>query len=219
MYQTLDDLKYFRGNPDAVRRHNYTLAWATLGLAVLALPVIAILSDFNTGGIVLVPLALGLAGVVGLVFARIMPGRTPFGAEEAARWRAFARYLQNIQQYTNLADAAQRFDQYLPYAVALGLDQALVSQFADVAVPVQAPTWYIPAGWHPAPGVPGNGSSPVGANAPVPIASGTSTVINGGTLESAGRAGGGIGPYGLGDPGPHAASAPSTATGAANALN
>jgi len=33
-----------------------------------------------------------------------------FGSEQAARWRAFARYLQNIRQYGNLDEAAKRFE-------------------------------------------------------------------------------------------------------------
>src|SRR5689334_11772590 len=45
------------------------------------------------------------------------------------------------------AHAARRRDQYLPYAVALGVDTQLVDQFRRQAIPVVTPGWFLPWGW------------------------------------------------------------------------
>ena len=77
-----------------------------------------------------------LARVVGLV-AR--------GAEEQARWLAFKRYLQNLEKYTKVEEATDIFSQYLPYAVAFGLEQSFIRKFEKVEAP--PPTWWIPYGY------------------------------------------------------------------------
>ena len=67
------------------------------------------------------------------------------------KWRAFRRYLENIQKYTGVAQAAAKFQQYLPYAVAMGVDQQYIRQFTNVpasAAPAM-PIWYTPIGWNP----------------------------------------------------------------------
>src|SRR5206468_10922331 len=78
------------------------------------------------------PVAFGAIGVVRLATAGIMPRKTDFGAEEAAKWRAFGRYLEQIQRYTDVQAAADKFQQYLPYAVAMGIERQLISQFNSV---------------------------------------------------------------------------------------
>ena len=48
-----------------------------------------------------------------------MPAKTVKGAQEAAKWRAFRHYLKNIEQYSDIRQAAQQFDKFIGYAVAL----------------------------------------------------------------------------------------------------
>ena len=48
-----------------------------------------------------------------------------------ARWRAFKRYLQNLEKYTKVEEAAEIFERYLPYAVAFGLEQSWIRKFAE----------------------------------------------------------------------------------------
>jgi hypothetical protein len=76
--------------------------------------------------------------------SRSMPRKTRQGAEAAARWHAFRRYLASIQRFDQLGapgPAAEIFDRYLPYAVAFGLDRSWVAAFAAVG-PTVTP-WYL----------------------------------------------------------------------------
>ena len=77
-------------------------------------------------------IGVALVGLVRLAMANAMPRKTDFGAEESEKWRAFRRYLENIQKYTGVAQAAAKFQQYLPYAVAMGVDQQYIRQFTNV---------------------------------------------------------------------------------------
>src|SRR5262249_29877611 len=133
MYEALVTLKYFDRSPASTRAFYRGLAFGIIALGAFACFGAFALTDAISGAIVAVPLAIIIVGVVGMVFARIMPHKTDFGSEQAARWRAFQRYLQNMRQYGNLDEAAKRFDQYLPYAIALGVQQDMVRQFESVS--------------------------------------------------------------------------------------
>jgi hypothetical protein len=73
-----------------------------------------------------------------------MPRKTQAGAEAAAKWLAFRRYLAEIERYDNVESAKSIFNSYLPYAVAFGLERSWVNKFASVDAP--APSWYGPYG-------------------------------------------------------------------------
>jgi hypothetical protein len=179
MYRNLVALKYFPEDPSAVRTRNTGIGILFL---VLAAAVVGAQIFFFEGisFFAMIP-AIGLAatGIVRLGFARSMPRKTDFGADQAQRWRAFARYLQQMQQYTNVQAAADKYQQYLPYAVALGVDRELTRQFESV--PAAMPPYYVPYGWYP---------YPVGT----PMGSGTTMGGPGGIGGSGG--GGGFDPGG-----------------------
>lgn len=67
------------------------------------------------------------------------PRTTPHGAEASTKWKAFKNYLKNISRY-NVKEAQDRFEKYLPYAVAFGTAENWVSAFEAVDTP--APSWY-----------------------------------------------------------------------------
>jgi uncharacterized membrane protein YgcG len=95
--------------------------------------------------LVLVPLFAAV--VIGLILIAVggaMPRKTQAGAEAAAKWLAFRRYLDEIEHYDNVENAKTIFNRYLPYAVAFGLERSWVNKFASVGAP--APTWYGPYG-------------------------------------------------------------------------
>jgi uncharacterized membrane protein len=147
MYKALVDLKYFPENPAAVRGRNQGMG---CGIIVLGALVFGLWLAFGSSisYLILLPgLALGVVGLVAMFLARVMPRKTDFGSEEAEKWRAFQRYLQQIQRYTNVQEAADRFQKYLPYAVAMGVDQEFTRQFESV--PSAMPTWYVPYGYVP----------------------------------------------------------------------
>jgi hypothetical protein len=87
--------------------------------------------------------AIGL-GLILLKISRSMPRKTSAGAEAAAKWRAFKRYLNDIEAYEKVGESRQIFDRYLPYAIAFGIDTAWVRKFA--AVQTETPGWFERAG-------------------------------------------------------------------------
>lgn len=149
LYNELVRRGYFLSCPDRVRAQFYRLGWLLLvllcpGAFLFQLYAgIAFSPDlaFSFGALLPWIVLFILAGAV-MVLARFMPRKTPQGAQAAARWNAFKRYLEHIEKYTNVADAQEQFERYLPYAVAFGIDKAWVEKFAQVDTP--APKWYSP---------------------------------------------------------------------------
>ena len=155
----LVQMGYFPATPDQMKGRNRALA---LLFVALAIGSVFLLPGINAALLFLAP-AFGLVGIVGLAMSGIMPRKTQMGAEQAARWRAFARYMADLQRFGNVGEAAQRFGDYLPYAVALGVDQQYTRQFegvqgtAQAPVPMFMPTYYVPWGWSPGYGARGVG--------------------------------------------------------------
>jgi uncharacterized membrane protein YgcG len=146
MYKSLVALKYFPENPKGVRTRNVAGGTGLLTLAFLLGFVALFFSDWSPL-FILIPIAIGITGVVKLATAGAMPRKTDFGAEEAAKWQAFKRYLQQMRQYTDVQAAADKFQKYLPYAVAMGIERDLINQFNSV--PAAMPPWYAPYGYSP----------------------------------------------------------------------
>jgi hypothetical protein len=124
-------------------------------------------------GLVLIGLALAW-------LAPRMPRRTPAGALEAARWRAFRRYLQHAGQPAGPADRR------LPYAVAFGVDRDFLQRLELPSSASAAgsaaylgqgtgggPLIFFP-GWYGGGGGGGSNPGPSGGGSPLPtgVASG-----------------------------------------------
>ena len=147
MYSTLVALKYFPENPQAVRARSIGLGVGVIVLGALVFFAGFIFGDMFSWMILALGGAIAIVGIVWAILGSAMPRKTDLGAQETAKWRAFQRYLEQIQAYTNVKEAADRFQMYLPYAVALGVDQQFVRQFNNV--PQAMPMWYHPYGWYP----------------------------------------------------------------------
>ena len=147
MYRSVVALKYFPESPKAVRNRNIGIGVGFLILAFILGFGAFILADLVSWFLILIPIAIGAIGIVRLATAHIMPRKTNFGAEEATKWKAFSRYLQEMQRYTDVQAAADKFQLYLPYAVALGVERQLIRHFESV--PSAMPAWYGPYGYHP----------------------------------------------------------------------
>jgi uncharacterized membrane protein YgcG len=142
MYDELVEHGYFPRNPETTRRN-----WRVAGFALLAVSVTV---GFCVGGaiavfapLVWVPIAAGVIfSLVMIAFAGQMSRKTELGAEAAARWNAFRRYLMEIERYQDVNEAKAIFSVYLPYAVAFGLERTWVRKFSQIDTP--APHWYGP---------------------------------------------------------------------------
>lgn len=142
LYEELVERGYFAASPAATRD-----AWRDRALRAFLLLLVG-------GGIAGALFARGvgwywfplaaLAGLTVVVYllGGALPRKTARGAEAAARWRAFRRYLEGIERYERVDEAAAIFERYLPYAVAFGLEQTWVDAFARAGAAM--PRWYAP---------------------------------------------------------------------------
>ncbi len=148
-YAELVQRGYFPSNPESVRT-----GWRIGGMVLFG--AIAFLGFVFWGAVgsfapfaIAVLIGLGIVAIGVIIASRWMPRKTPKGAEAAARWVAFRRYLEQIEQYGDLAEAQDVFEKYLPYAIAFGIEKSWVRKFARIGAP--APRWYGPRhmrDWH-----------------------------------------------------------------------
>ncbi len=142
VYGELVRRSYFERNPDTTRN-----MWRGFGTLLLGASVVGGFMLFfvlETGGMWLcLPAAGALVGVVTTLAAPGMPVKTRVGAESAAKWRAFGAYLRNLNSFEQNDAAAQRFDEYLAYAIAFGIERSYVRYF-EQSPTVMVPPWYIP---------------------------------------------------------------------------
>ncbi len=137
LYAELVTRGYFPRSPRGTRRRWQLLGWAGLVASVLLGLVLAVTVDvfalFPTAA------AVVLWGAT-IRLSRALPKKTVAGAEAAAKWRAFRRYLSEIERYEHVSKAQELFERYLSYAVAFGLDREWLRTFA--AAGAARPRWY-----------------------------------------------------------------------------
>ena len=134
--------QYFSTLPETARRR-WRWAGQIVVIAAGVLGVVSLCGITALGWPACAP-PVGLAGV-GLMLmgiSRWMPQRTTLGIEEAARWRAFRRYLKNLKQFGNLESAQAVLDLYFPYAVALDVEEVMLRQAESIGARV--PIWMVP---------------------------------------------------------------------------
>lgn len=143
LYKELEQRGYVRRSPESVRTSYGCLSFGLGGIAVISFFALPGIFGNSVSTIICPSLALGATAVLAFVFSRYMPAKTKKGAEKAAQWMAFKKYLQEIERHTNLEEATEIFEKYLPYAVAFGLERSWIRKFS--AVPnTPIPPWYVP---------------------------------------------------------------------------
>lgn len=143
LYDSVVSEGLFTAKPSTTRA-----MWSGLGTVLF---VLALLVGFGGMSLVeqisptllCVPAALALVGLAAMIVGQHMPAKTRKGAEEMAKWRAFREYVQNLEKYSDIQDAAVHFDDFLPYAIAFGLDRSWVRRFSKIDY-VPIPPWYFP---------------------------------------------------------------------------
>jgi hypothetical protein len=66
---------------------------------------------------------------------------TRAGAERAARWQAFAKWLKALHEI-NPAEAKAQLEAYLPYAIAFGIEKEFLARWLAIAPDTPPPSWY-----------------------------------------------------------------------------
>lgn len=137
LYGELVEQGYFSVSPVVTRRRWRRISW----IGIVASVLFGVL-----GTILLDPWMLGVmfAGVivwaVMLRMSRHMPRKTAKGAEAAARWRAFRRYLEDIDKHRDLGASTEIFERYLAYAIAFRIDRDWIRVFS--AAGASRPSWF-----------------------------------------------------------------------------
>jgi hypothetical protein len=143
LYKETVKRKFFRTDPDTVRGR-YTGLGLGLLIVVGGIGFFAFTMLVDTAGAIICPfVAVGIVAIAIIIAGQAMPVKTQKGAEESAKWKAFKRYLQDIDRYTNLEEATDQFDKYLPFAIAFGLERSWINKFSSVPT-TPVPIWYYP---------------------------------------------------------------------------
>ena len=128
---------YFIGIPGSDNDAVPGSMWFTIYAILLGLMFFEIIPWF---------IGFGLGFVVLLIFViwsatqqTSKGGYTDAGALEADRWRRFRTYLLEIKKYGDQGAAQEIIDRYFGYAVALGVENVLLAQAADMGT--TRPVW------------------------------------------------------------------------------
>lgn len=121
--------------------------WRALGVGLVLLSLFALffgcVAVASFGAVALAPgLALLAVGLAWMLASRWMPRRKPEGAVEAAKWRAFRRYLLNLEDYAGVAAAQEILDRHFAYAVALDVSEVVLRDAERLSA--QMPAWTRP---------------------------------------------------------------------------
>ena len=142
LYQAVVDENLFPKSPESTRTRYAVLGVLALGLAFI-LGCVLLMALINLSDFALcLPIALAVPAIGLIILARYMPRKSPAGAEEAAKWLAFKRYMEDIEKYTKVDEVKEIFDRYLPYAIAFGLENSWIQAFSRVDTAM--PPWYFP---------------------------------------------------------------------------
>ncbi len=115
-----------------------------LGVALGAVVTTAGVALASRHGLNPVPAVVGgiATGLVVLVFGLIMPRRTGAGAIARSQTRGFKEFLSRVEsdRYDRMMLKPEMFDQFLPFAMALGVEDRWAKRFEGITLP--PPDWY-----------------------------------------------------------------------------
>jgi uncharacterized membrane protein len=144
LYEELVDQGLFTKKPKSTRDLYSGIGVSVIiGAFLVGTFFASALLENSTGTILCLPVALGVMGLAVVMVGQYIPAKTRKGAEEAAKWQAFREYLKNLEKYEQLETAASYFEEYLPYAIAFGIDDKWIRQMSGVAT-ARMPAWYYP---------------------------------------------------------------------------
>lgn len=146
LYGMLVRRGYYTGRPDRVRLV-YIIGGIVLGglIGVVSSVVLTSLGMQPVAGI-----AAGIAsGLIVALFGWFMPSRTVRGTREVEKVLGFQEFLSRVEgeRLERVVKTPEMFEKYLPYAMALGVEDTWAKAFEDIYT--QPPSWYSgPSGVH-----------------------------------------------------------------------
>jgi hypothetical protein len=138
LYRDLVEKKYFLAPPQTVRRF-----WSTVGGLGLAIPLGALWAAGAPDGLPVSSSTLAAFAVSGLIvlgFARVMPRKTLRGTKAKLQVLGFQEFLERAEKDRLKRLAPDTLHKWLSYAIALGVEEAWIWNFDEIAV--SEPEWY-----------------------------------------------------------------------------
>jgi hypothetical protein len=139
LYGMLVDRGFYVRRPDRVRR-----GWIAIGIVSAAL--VAVVGSGAAAAQGMQPASAILAGVatgaIVCLFGWFMPARTVRGTREVEQVLGFREFLARVEadRLDRLVRTPELFERFLPYAMALGVEDRWAKAFDDIAK--QPPEWY-----------------------------------------------------------------------------
>jgi uncharacterized membrane protein len=115
-----------------------------IGLLIALVPALAgciLLIERFGGWPFLIVVSLFLLSMVALIMAGVFSPLSEQGAEEAARWQGFYRYLRDVTRGREPAWDLRQFERYLPYAASYGLAEGWARAFQKRGG-AEIPAWF-----------------------------------------------------------------------------
>jgi len=136
MYELVVLDGYFPSNPEKVRQ-------TYLGVAIVVMFLGFFLLFFVQNLVAGIAIAVG--GAIGIIFSRIMPRKTAKGAEAHSKILGFKWFLsvtetERLKFHNAPSKSPKEFEEFLPYAMVLGVEKEWADQFKDMYV--TPPEWY-----------------------------------------------------------------------------
>ncbi len=130
---------YYASRPDRVR-----YVYVVVGIAVTIASVYgAAILEGNYGIAIQIGLAAGvLSGLIIVGFGWVMPARTIRGVRALEQILGFEEFLTRVEsdRFQRVIKTPQMFEKFLPFAMALGVEQNWVRAFEGIYT--TPPTWY-----------------------------------------------------------------------------
>ncbi len=139
IFDRLITSKYYLRRPDKVKNGSL-IAGAVIGGFVALAGAFVNLSMGMAGGSAVVAGVLTAAVICG--FGLVMPVRTAHGAQVLEHALGFEEFLDRVEsdRFDRLVKTPELFEKYLPFAMALGVDENWAKAFEDIYR--QPPEWY-----------------------------------------------------------------------------
>lgn len=118
---------YYDESPATTRKRWLLRVTGVIVIMALILAGLALWSEEFSGWLIGLTVLFGGLSIITLVLAAMCVRKSRKGAEDAAKWNAFGRYLEQMQKEMNPAERLVLVDTYLPWAIAFGYDTVLLN--------------------------------------------------------------------------------------------
>ena len=144
IFAALKKAGFYRHRPDKVLGAFVAVGAVALGLSITGFQILASIFYLSSLTAVLAGIFTALP-ILG--FGIFMPARTLKGARTLEAILGFQEFLQRVEsdRFRRMITSPDLFEEYLPYAMALGVEDAWARAFEDLYK--EPPTWYV--GRHP----------------------------------------------------------------------